>query len=314
MQFLREQAALSAVEITADTLNDFIADSEDDTRVEELSECPKVKKPIWDTILMNVVGMASKRRGGDVLAAKNGSVRPMKINGKHHKDAQGLSLTAAGESLSQGNGVARMIQANIPLYKDVLPGLESWQASKIASWHNLEGHSIQWFCVVCIDRRGKISFLFLPCASRVALALASDALPGKKKKLEKQGLPLLKTENRKTMKYRAFWPRAKGSLFFIIIYPVSQLESQVSSKIFYFLRFCEYSCSSGSNNKNEKHFNIEMCSIAWILLSLYSVNNHFLLLCGYCSLNHECPYENVPFPLYFLCSADVISISACLLM
>lgn len=152
-----------------DTLNNFIADSEDVTGVEEPSERTKVNKPIWDTILMNVVGMASKRRGEDVLAAKNGSVRSTKVNGKHHKDAQGLSLTAIGESLSQGNGVARMIQANIPLYKEVLPGLESWQASKIASWHNLEGHSIQWFCVVCIDRKGKISPLFLAYTSQVAL-------------------------------------------------------------------------------------------------------------------------------------------------
>ncbi|KAF2304717.1 hypothetical protein GH714_037687 [Hevea brasiliensis] len=36
MKFLREQATLSAAEITADTLNDFIADSEEESEVEEL--------------------------------------------------------------------------------------------------------------------------------------------------------------------------------------------------------------------------------------------------------------------------------------
>ncbi|XP_031401269.1 putative GTP diphosphokinase RSH1, chloroplastic [Punica granatum] len=158
MKFLREQASLSAAEITVDSVNDFIADSEDEKGAEELSERPKVNKPIWDSILMNVVGIASaKKSSQDVLGAKNGSVRSTKVNGKHHKDVQGLSLTTTGESLSQGNGVAQMRQANIPLYKEVLPGLESWQASKIASWHNLEGHSIQWFCVVCIDRKGMMA-------------------------------------------------------------------------------------------------------------------------------------------------------------
>ncbi|CAA2989338.1 GTP diphosphokinase RSH1, chloroplastic [Olea europaea subsp. europaea] len=63
-----------------------------------------------------------------------------------------VSLKADGETLSQGNGVAKMILANIPMYRE-----ENWQVSKIVSWHNLEGHSIQWFCIVCIDRRGMMA-------------------------------------------------------------------------------------------------------------------------------------------------------------
>ena len=59
--------------------------------------------------------------------------------------------------LLQGNLVAKIIQVNIPRYKEVLPGLESWQAQKIASWHNMEGHSIQWLSVVCIDRKGMMA-------------------------------------------------------------------------------------------------------------------------------------------------------------
>ncbi|KAH1108508.1 hypothetical protein J1N35_012276 [Gossypium stocksii] len=60
-----------------------------------------------------------------------------------------------GYLFSLGNGAAKMIPANNPPHKEALPGLESWQAGKIASWHNLEGHPIKWFSVVCIDRRGK---------------------------------------------------------------------------------------------------------------------------------------------------------------
>lgn len=120
-------------------------DSEDETGVEELPRRHKVKKSIWDTILMSVVGMASTETQEDVIATKNGSVQSTTVSGKHHEDVQGLSLTACGESLSVGSSVAQMIQANVPLYEEVLPGLESWQTSKIASWQSLEGHSIQWF-------------------------------------------------------------------------------------------------------------------------------------------------------------------------
>lgn len=153
MKFLREQAALSAAEITADTLNDFIAESEEGG----VPKHPKENKPIWDRILMSVMGMPSSGCNEDVVHLQSGGDGVPKVNGKHHKHVQHVSLMGKGESLFQGNGVAKMIQANIPLYKEVLPGLESWQASKIASWHNLEGHSIQWFCVVCIDRRGMMA-------------------------------------------------------------------------------------------------------------------------------------------------------------
>ncbi|KAG6703996.1 hypothetical protein I3843_07G109600 [Carya illinoinensis] len=147
IKFLREQATLSAAEITADTVTDFITDSEEEIEAEELPD-PSKRRPKWDKILMNF---------GKMLSPENGHIRVPKINGKHSKHVQHVSLKAGGELLSQGNGVVKMIQANIPMYKEVLPSLESWQASKIASWHNLEGHSIQWFCVVCIDRRGMMA-------------------------------------------------------------------------------------------------------------------------------------------------------------
>uniref|UniRef100_A0A5B7AKY2 Putative GTP diphosphokinase RSH1, chloroplastic n=1 Tax=Davidia involucrata TaxID=16924 RepID=A0A5B7AKY2_DAVIN len=158
MKFLREQAALSATEITADTVNDFVADSKEDREVEELSDYSKGNKHTWEKILANVVEMSSSRiKGEDVFKIQNGSIQPPKVNGKSNKHLQHVSLKAQGEMLSQGNGVAKMILANIPMYKEVLPGLDSWQTGKIASWHNLEGHSIQWFCVVCIDRRGMMA-------------------------------------------------------------------------------------------------------------------------------------------------------------
>lgn len=101
--------------------------------------------------------MGLSSRGRDSKGSvhnKNGSVWVPKVNGKHSKHVQNVSLKVEGELLPQGISVARTMQANIPMYKEVLPGLESWQAGKIASWHNIEGHSILWLCVVSIDRRG----------------------------------------------------------------------------------------------------------------------------------------------------------------
>jgi len=103
--------------------------------------------------------MSTSARSESVLQSKNGSVWIPKVNGKHNKHVQNENFNGKGEMLLQGNLVAKMIQVNIPRYKEVLPGLESWQAQKIASWHNMEGHSIQWLSVVCIDRRGKFAIL-----------------------------------------------------------------------------------------------------------------------------------------------------------
>ncbi|CAN6693697.1 unnamed protein product [Malus baccata var. baccata] len=158
MKFLREQAALSVAEITADKVNDFIADSEEEIEAEELPSTFKGYKPIWEKMMGNVVEVSLPERSSiDPFQITNGSALAPKVNGKHNKNVQHVSLKAPGESLSQGNGIAKMLQANIPMCKEALPSLESWQASKVASWHSIEGHSIQWFCVVCVDRKGMMA-------------------------------------------------------------------------------------------------------------------------------------------------------------
>ncbi|XP_047174687.1 putative GTP diphosphokinase RSH1, chloroplastic isoform X2 [Vigna umbellata] len=154
MKFLREQAARSASDITTEAVNDFVTDSEGDSESEELS---KGSKYPWGKTFVNGEEISTSTRNETVLQSKNGSVWIPKVNGKHNKHVQRESFNGKGETLLQGNLVAKMIQVNIPRYKEVLPGLESWQAQKIASWHNMEGHSIQWLSVVCIDRRGMMA-------------------------------------------------------------------------------------------------------------------------------------------------------------
>ncbi|XP_068663177.1 putative GTP diphosphokinase RSH1, chloroplastic [Aristolochia californica] len=163
MKFLREQAALSAAEITEDAVNDFVADIE----VEKVPEkslldssknvFPKEHKSMWRRILMNVAEFSATMKSHEnVLNAQNG-IGTSKVNGKHNNRVQHMSLKVNGQLLSQGNGIAKLTETNIPVYREVLPSLESWKAGKIASWHNVEGHSIQWLCVICIDRKGMLA-------------------------------------------------------------------------------------------------------------------------------------------------------------
>ncbi|KAF5762815.1 putative GTP diphosphokinase [Helianthus annuus] len=160
MKFLKEQAAQSAAELTAESVNEFLADSGDDSETEEVTDYSKGTQHTWEKILMNVMEMSSmKIIGQDIFQFKNGSgIKVPKVNGKHNKNMKNTSLTKSKEDpLSQGNGVAKMIFADVPMYKEVLPGLESWRDGKVSSWSDFEGHSIQWMCVVCIDRRGMLA-------------------------------------------------------------------------------------------------------------------------------------------------------------
>ncbi|KAI5680482.1 hypothetical protein M9H77_01709 [Catharanthus roseus] len=157
IKFLKEQATLSAAEITSDSVSEFTAKSNEDGDM-EISDYSKGTKHSWERILENVMDVSSgKMTSDDTFQFHTGSVQFPKVNGKHNKHMQHVSLQAEGEAVSPGNPVSKMILDNILVYKEVLPGLESWKATKVASWHNLEGHSIQWFCVVSIDRTGMMA-------------------------------------------------------------------------------------------------------------------------------------------------------------
>lgn len=157
MKFLKEQAALSAAEITAESVIEFAAKSDMDGGV-EISDYSKGTKHTCEEISKNVEDVSSRKKSSDDTSQfQTCSYQFPKVNGNHNKHMQHMSLKAKGEALSQGNGVAKMFFANIPMCREVLPGFEGWRATKVASWHILAGHSIQWFYVVCIDRTGMMA-------------------------------------------------------------------------------------------------------------------------------------------------------------
>lgn len=142
-------------------MKEFAAESEEESKEEAVVNYSNGgAKHTWQKILRNVMQIASaKANSEDIFQFDKGKIQIPTVNGKHNKNMQHTSLKAKGEVLSQGNGVAKMIVANVPMYREVMPGLELWQSSKILSWHNLEGNSIQWLSIVCIDRKGNFTLL-----------------------------------------------------------------------------------------------------------------------------------------------------------
>ncbi|KAJ8497826.1 hypothetical protein OPV22_008378 [Ensete ventricosum] len=158
MKFLREQAALAATEITADTVNDFVADLKDGGEYEQMfsRSSPNERKSIWEKMLAIAEESTSTKRKHDLLPVRNTSDLP-KINGKYNKIVQKMCMKINGNPMTRDDAFTEFIYGKIPTYKEVLPGLESWKAGKIALWHHVEGNSVMWFCVVCIDRKGMMA-------------------------------------------------------------------------------------------------------------------------------------------------------------
>ncbi|CAM0873115.1 unnamed protein product [Alopecurus aequalis] len=120
MKFLREQAALSAAEITAEAVNNFVADLEDESDTEPLIPATQNEdyKFNWQKIISpNKLSFANKNTDG-FLPVNN--VHTPKINGKHNKTVKELGIKINGSTTREGN-------------------------------------SIQWLCIVCVDRKGMMA-------------------------------------------------------------------------------------------------------------------------------------------------------------
>ncbi|KAL6902059.1 hypothetical protein ACP4OV_004935 [Aristida adscensionis] len=154
MKFLREQAALSAAEITADAVKNFVADLEDesDTELSFPSTKNDDSKFNWEKILSsNNLSFVNKSNGG-FLPANN--VRP-KVNGKQNRTVKELGIKINGHSTIRGDSFTEFMHPGNS--KEVFPGLDQWKSGKISAWHNTEGNSIQWFCIACVDRKGMMA-------------------------------------------------------------------------------------------------------------------------------------------------------------
>ncbi|KAL8143060.1 hypothetical protein V2J09_016092 [Rumex salicifolius] len=155
MRFLREQAGLSVAELTADSILAFTADPNKENHVGNSSHGSKPNMETKNGALLSSPKTSNGLCNGSIVTPTsnglcNGSTLTPKINGKHNKHVKSMKLNG----IEKGNEIAEVLRYNIPMFKEVIPGLESWQTSKIDAWHSIEGHSIQWLCIISMDRRG----------------------------------------------------------------------------------------------------------------------------------------------------------------
>ncbi|KAL6593886.1 hypothetical protein ACP70R_048787 [Stipagrostis hirtigluma subsp. patula] len=156
MKFLREQAALSAAEITADAVKNFVADLEDesDTELSIPSTINEDRKFNWEKILnSNKLPFINKSSDG-FLPVNN--VHP-KVNGKQNKTVKELGIKINGHSTIRGDSFTDIMHPGTSPFNEALPGLDHWKSSKISAWQNTDGNSIQWFCIACVDRKGMMA-------------------------------------------------------------------------------------------------------------------------------------------------------------
>ncbi|ONL97905.1 Putative GTP diphosphokinase RSH1 chloroplastic [Zea mays] len=155
-EFLREQAALSAAEITADAVNSFVADLEDESD-SELS-LPSTKKEDskfnWEKILSSDKLFFVNKSSDGFLPVNN--VYP-KVNGKQNKTVKDLGIKINGHSTIRGDSFSELMHPSNSTCKEVFPGLDDWKSGKISGWHNTEGNSVQWLCIACVDRKGMMA-------------------------------------------------------------------------------------------------------------------------------------------------------------
>lgn len=156
MKFLREQAALSAAEITADAVNNFVADLEDESD-SELS-LPSTKnedsKFNWEKILSSDKLFFVNKSSDGFLPVNN--VHP-KLNGKQNKTVKELGIKINGHSTIRGDSFNELMHPGNSTCKEVFPGLDRWKSGKISGWHSTEGNSVQWLCIACVDRKGMMA-------------------------------------------------------------------------------------------------------------------------------------------------------------
>ncbi|KAH9575155.1 hypothetical protein CY35_01G097300 [Sphagnum magellanicum] len=145
-KFLKEQAAISAAEITAETVKDFVADvNNEDGEVTRSSSGPgllasstdsngkpknrTINEPFAHNSYLSKVLSFEPRDSG------NGA-----LNGKHSK--------VEGNGSARGGATSRFQF----IQYDAKATIEAWQTERILLWHSAQGGSVQWFSVCCHDR------------------------------------------------------------------------------------------------------------------------------------------------------------------
>ncbi|BBN13875.1 GTP pyrophosphokinase [Marchantia polymorpha subsp. ruderalis] len=175
-KFLKEQAALSAVEITAESVNDFLSefdegdldvidDDEAEGRLDSGSFASSSSRGRCSPLRTdspngrNVVAYWSKGSGaGNREPGEAFSESKTTVNGKHSKLVEEM-FGKMGRGSSNGAALASSSGGKITLavIEDESRYIfEAWQAGRVAMWHGSGGRSLQWISICCMDRRSML--------------------------------------------------------------------------------------------------------------------------------------------------------------
>lgn len=156
-KFLKEQATLSAEEITADTVNDFISDLDEDESDSYESDSYSSSDESSSCTLSKSNGK-SPFGGGESLFRSAfqfdiSSFMPKPSNGATNGAALKLAEDLASKIVG-GNGSIFKVRC---IQDEARAGIEAWQTDRIALWHESGCGSVQWFCVCCYDRNSMLA-------------------------------------------------------------------------------------------------------------------------------------------------------------
>lgn len=167
-KFLRDQAALSADEITADTVKNFVSESEefnnnlpDDWANVKVQDSGSTLGFSYPTYPLESPSSTSLRGFKTQTSGGSASFVPQ-VNGKHVKKVEEMTVNLTGSpSLPASNicGSLRKSPNLSPLSMDVevLAGLEEWKAGRVALWHRSENRPVLWLNVLCFDRKSMLA-------------------------------------------------------------------------------------------------------------------------------------------------------------
>uniref|UniRef100_A0A7I4B6T2 Putative GTP diphosphokinase RSH1, chloroplastic n=1 Tax=Physcomitrium patens TaxID=3218 RepID=A0A7I4B6T2_PHYPA len=151
-KFLKEQAALSAAEITADSVKEFISDLDEDESEEESSSSDTC------ATISNGNGRSSSTNNGDPFLQNSYQYDSLSWKPKSHGTMNGAAFKLAGDLVAKvagGNGFAKYKIRYIQ--DEARASIQAWQTDRIASWQNSGGGPVQWFSVCCHDRNSMLA-------------------------------------------------------------------------------------------------------------------------------------------------------------
>ncbi|KAL2621760.1 hypothetical protein R1flu_001965 [Riccia fluitans] len=174
-KFLKEQAALSAAEITAESVNEFLSEFEEsyfdiidddagESRLDSGSLASSSNRSRYSSLRTDVVNGknviaywskgAGHREPGEPFSELKTSV-----NGKHNKLVDEM-FGKAGRGSSNGAALASL-KPERPTFSliedDSRFVFEAWQAGRVAMWNGSGGRSLLWISIICMDRKSMLA-------------------------------------------------------------------------------------------------------------------------------------------------------------